>query len=287
MKVGLKRLALTALALLGYLLGLPLWKKIRSAGRGGLRVLRYHSISSDRFHETVVTPEQFRRQMRWLKEHCRVAGPDCVASSNGNSSVLVTFDDGYADNFRHALPILREEGVPAVVFLIAGYVGTDKLLPHDQGLDFTANRLLQWEEARNCDPRWMEFGSHGWSHSRLGSIADESGLWRELHDSKQTIEKELGRPVRFLSFPFGVDGDYDRRVTDMAKRAGYSAAFNAKYGENAADTDAFDLYRIGIERSDNLFTLRAKLNGALDLLRLAETRAGRKLVRMLNRAVGA
>jgi peptidoglycan/xylan/chitin deacetylase (PgdA/CDA1 family) len=282
-KTTLKRIALVLLAFLGYGLGLPLWKRLRRSD--GFRVLRYHSISRDRSHETNVSPDAFREQMLWLKQHYHVLDPDDLYARKDRPPVLVTFDDGYADNVHQALPILEEAGIKAVVFLIAGYVGTDKLLPHDAGQSLNAHRLLRWEEAKNSDARTIEFGSHGWSHRRLGQVGTAEELKRELVLSKQVIEEKIDRPVRFLSFPFGVHGDYDATVKAMGKEAGYSMAFNAKYGENTRGTDPFDLFRIGVEGSDTMFTFRAKLNGALDLLRLAETPWGRGLVRGLNHLV--
>ena len=281
MKVWLKRIALTGLALVGYLVGLPLWRS-----RRGLRILRYHSVSSERFHETTVTPENFRRQMHWLKRHYRVIAPGEMATTQG-TRVLITIDDGYADNFYQALPVLKEEDICALVFLVAGYVGTHNLLPHDHGESFDANRLLSWQEARQCDARHIEFGSHGWSHRRLSTLEDDGEMAQEFVQSKETIESETGHSVRFFSFPFGVAGDYDRRATARAEQAGYQAAFNAKYGDNLGLENRYDLYRIGVERSDTLFTLRAKLNGALDLLGLFETSWGRGLIRLANHMAGA
>jgi peptidoglycan/xylan/chitin deacetylase (PgdA/CDA1 family) len=225
--------------------------------------------------------------MRWIKKRHRVVGPDATLTPLPGPAVLVTLDDGYADNYHEALPVLRAEGIRALIFLVAGYAGTDNLLQHDEGGPVETNRLLRWEEVRDCDSRYVEFGSHGWSHRRLSTIADDVQMAQEVFLSKQRIEEESGRPVRFFSFPFGVEGDYDARATGMVREAGYQAAFNAKYGENREGVDAFDLYRIGVERSDNLFTLRAKLNGALDLLRWAQTPWGRRCVRWMNRAVGA
>ncbi len=263
---------MTVLALWGYAMGLPLWRRLSPTRRNALRILRYHSVSATRRHETVVTPEVFRRHMRWLKGYGDGRDPD----------YFITLDDGYADNARGAYAILREEGMKAIVFLIAGYVGTDRLLPHDEGGIVEDNRLMRWEEARRCDPGVMEFGSHGWSHQRMALLSDEQ-LQQEAADSKAVIEKEIGRPVRFFSYPFGVDGDYDSRAKEAVRRAGFEAAFNAKYGENLEGGDPYDLYRIGVEASDTLFTLRAKLNGALDLMRLAESAWGRRWVRRCNR----
>ena len=73
----------------------------------------------------------------------------------------------------------------------------------------------------------------------------------------------------------------------MAQKAGYEAAFNAKYGQNRGLENRYDLCRIGVERSDTMFTFRAKLNGALDLLALAEIPWVRRMIHRANRLLGA
>jgi len=80
--------------------------------------------------------------------------------------------------------------------------------------------------------------------------------------------------------------DYDGRAVREARRARLCRAVTARYGWNALGGDMFELRRMGIESSDTLFTLRAKLNGALDLLAIAK-RAPAAVRRVLNRALGA
>jgi len=96
----------------------------------GLLVLNYHRIgeaSSSPLDSGVfsATQEQFDRQLAWLKRHADVIGLDdldSVASGAPGRSVLITFDDGYLDNFQLALPVLERHGVPATFFITTGFI---------------------------------------------------------------------------------------------------------------------------------------------------------------------
>lgn len=102
-------------------------------------VLAYHrvvpSIGAD-VNQLCVSAENFAEHLRWLRAACRLIGPReflgqlgrgplaGVALDGGRPRVLVTFDDGYADNVLHALPILTENGAQAILFATSGAVGS-------------------------------------------------------------------------------------------------------------------------------------------------------------------
>ncbi|HEX7116981.1 MAG TPA: polysaccharide deacetylase family protein [Steroidobacter sp.] len=99
-------------------------------------VLMYHRVlpeSEDTFSADgiIVRPETFARQMAFLRRHFKLLSVEdlerCFAEGKPlpSRSCLVTFDDGWADNYEYALPILREQNVPAVIFLATDYIGTD------------------------------------------------------------------------------------------------------------------------------------------------------------------
>jgi peptidoglycan/xylan/chitin deacetylase (PgdA/CDA1 family) len=99
-------------------------------------VLMYHRVlpeSEDTFSADgiIVRPETFARQMAFLRRHFKLLSIEdlerCFAEGKPlpSRSCLVTFDDGWADNYQYALPILREQNVPAVIFLAADFIGTD------------------------------------------------------------------------------------------------------------------------------------------------------------------
>lgn len=111
----------------------------RIAGRRHLFILMYHRVDYQvsPLFETVVRPEFFEKQIAFLKKHFRIIGFDDLdrdASEAGyeEDAVILTFDDGYRDNYLHAFPILRKYKVSATVFLPTDYVGTGRLLWYDR-----------------------------------------------------------------------------------------------------------------------------------------------------------
>jgi peptidoglycan/xylan/chitin deacetylase (PgdA/CDA1 family) len=287
-KHGFKRVVLTCLALLGYLLLLPLWRRLRCLRRPEFRVLTYHSVSVTRCHETNVTPAAFARHMACLARHAHVhALADFVAGAAvpmeySRPAVAITFDDGYADNLHEALPCLQHYGFAATCFAVVGLLDTEEYLPHDLDELPEARRMLTRAEARGLQAGGVTVGSHLLEHCRLAPLSDTEVV-RQIESSRRELSELLARPVDLLAYPFGRVCDIDARAARGARAAGYAAAATAMYGWNAAGGDPFMLRRIGVESSDTSFTLRAKLNGALDLLTLFERRPVRQLIRGLNR----
>ncbi len=122
-------------------------------GNRGITILCYHSVKekSDFFCRSLA-PSLFRKQLKRLKRWCRFISLDeateelVSAKSCSRKGVVVTFDDGYRDNYTHAFPILKELGIPATVFLTTDHIGTNKLLWHDR-LAFYLRSLDQIDEA--------------------------------------------------------------------------------------------------------------------------------------------
>lgn len=136
--------------------------KLRSAVVADLRILAYHRVLSVEdedafgFDLDLVSASalQFRAQMEWLKRSYRpIRFRDVVdAWERGQPlpprSVIVTFDDGYDDNYRIAFPILRELGVPATFFVSTGHIDSSRVFAYD----WLVHMILQSTAARLCIP---------------------------------------------------------------------------------------------------------------------------------------
>jgi peptidoglycan/xylan/chitin deacetylase (PgdA/CDA1 family) len=273
--------------MLGYILLLPFWGRRR---KNNLLILRYHSISDHRRHEVNVRPSDFARQMELLARNCSPLSLKQAVSYLQNNTELpkkssvLTFDDGYKDNFTNAYPILKKFNLTATIFLVSGYIGTDRILPHDTGDIPAYNYLLGWEEAREMATAGIDFGSHTCSHANLAEAGKD--LQKEIINSKKTIEDNLKEKVMFISYPFGLCRDFNQEVKRIAIEAGYICGCSAMNGINDTNTDIFELRRIGIEASDNMFTFRAKLNGALGLLVFKDNLIFNKFLNLVNRLIG-
>jgi peptidoglycan/xylan/chitin deacetylase (PgdA/CDA1 family) len=213
-------------------------------------VLCYHAVSDTWPHQLSVTAEGLEAHLRLLlrRGYRPVAAADAVA---GDGKLLhVTFDDAFT-SVHDALPVLERLGVPATVFACTGYADdprplgvpelADELHMHAEEL-----RTMSWGELRELDGHeGIEVESHTVSHLHLPSLSDQE-LVGELHASRRRLEEELGRPCRFLAYPFG---DCDERVRAATRAAGYEAAFGLP--GDPTGRDPFDVFRVGVWRRDS------------------------------------
>ncbi len=152
--------------------------------------------------------------------------------------VVITFDDGYAGNYRHAFPILERNGLSATFFIISNRVGT----PH----------MLRWEELGEMQRHGMAVGSHTANHPLLSTL-DEDRTCDELVGSKRAIEDRLGSPVGFLSLP---NGDSNPFYVSVAQRAGYLGGCGSRFGFNTRSTQRYFWNRQAIKQGMSLARFR-------------------------------
>jgi peptidoglycan/xylan/chitin deacetylase (PgdA/CDA1 family) len=233
-----------------------------------LLVLLYHNVGSPPRRRGLpahwTEPGALRAQSRWLREagHTFVDA-DWVTASVGRGlrtapspvsrPTLLTFDDGQANLYTHALPVLEQEGVPALIFMVAGQVGG--VSAWEEQPRWGSNPLLTWEQMREMQQRGITFGSHTLTHRRLTSLADEE--WREeLAESKRVLEEGLGRPVETLAYPYG---DFSPEIGQAALEMGYRLCFSTAPGLNALDADPAALRRMNVRRHAGLWLFRRKV----------------------------
>lgn len=227
-------------------------------------VLLYHRVCADqdwRPNEFLVAASVFREQMRFL-----ATGPwrtarlsDVLAgrvpSAGPRPPVVLTFDDGYADVRTHALPILRELGLPAAVFPVLdpalgpGTWGTSPALRAP---------LLSHADLRVLETEGIEFGSHTLTHPHL-TACDDAALERELAGSLERLASLVARPLPVVAYPFG---DVDDRVKRAARRAGYSSGLAVASGPLALHADSFEIRRQIVGNSASEAYLAVRLSGA-------------------------
>lgn len=145
------------------------------------------------------------------------------------NSYLITFSDGYRGVYELAWPILRERGIPFVVFMHTGHVGSDKGRPK-----------MTWDQLRELDRSGLcRVESQTVSHPEDLTKLDDMAVRGEFLESKAVLERELGRPVTALAYP---NGKFDERVAALARAAGYRMAFTE---ELVRAESSPDLWRIG------------------------------------------
>ncbi len=199
----------------------------------GLAVPMYHRVGTapavSRQKKLWVHPDDFRWQLEYLLRHGfrPVLFSELDTMALEDRPVLITFDDGYADNFENAFPILRELGVKANIFLVAGSIGR-----HSEFNDPTETpyeRLLGLAELRTMrDSGLVEFGSHSMTHRNLERISEEEAGW-EIAESKRRLEEALERPVIAFSYTFGAGGRGEA-LRSLVRAAGYRYDFGVRQG---------------------------------------------------------
>ncbi|MEA1927560.1 MAG: polysaccharide deacetylase family protein [Candidatus Auribacterota bacterium] len=214
-------------------------------------ILLYHAVAEDRDFPTAagtnVTPENFERQMEFLHRSFEDLSLDKMAEAKSRRTVAVTFDDGYADNYTAAYPIIQKYRIPVTFFLTVSRIG--------RYWDFPDGPYpgISWEDIRamNDDPL-INFASHGYRHLDLTSLSEEESSM-EIKSSRIILEENIGEPVRFLSYPHG---SFNEAIIEQVRGAGYQGAFSVISSRG----DGYSRRRILISARDNMFRFKLKLS---------------------------
>lgn len=152
-----------------------------------------------------------------------------------NRNFHLSFDDGFRNIITNALPILREYGVPATFFVPTSIISTDDetLRQYCQNItNYPAMiEIATWDDLAIAQEQGLTIASHTRTHSRFSDISGSAAqLEHEIIGSKEDLERRLGRPCRYISWPYGTITDADTNSLDYVKRAGYDACFGAFRG---------------------------------------------------------
>lgn len=220
-------------------------------------ILMYHSVrpNSNAQDKLCLPPDTFDRQMRFLKQyHYNVISleelGDLIRSGKKIpfKTVVLTFDDGYKDNYLYAFPVLKKYQLPATIFVIVNEVGRQ----YDD--------RLSWEEIGLMQKSGLiTFGSHTVNHPWLPELKDEGILANEIFASKRILENNQRIPVNCFSYP---GGRFNEKIKSLVQKAGYKLAVATSPGAKYSRDDLFLLKRIRVSPRDaNLFTFFVKCSG--------------------------
>lgn len=206
-------------------------------------ILMYHYVSvppagSDVYRRDLsVSPDLFRSHLQALADagYTPISMYDLVDHLNQGAPlpekpVILTFDDGYRDNFENAFPLLEEFGMTAMFFVVTDFI--------DEG-----NPLyLSWDMAREMQDAGMFIESHGRNHASLRNRNDDYLIWQAL-GSAETIEHELGVRPRFITYPFG---HYDNNTIRIFESAGFWGGVTIIAGATHSTDNLFQLRRVRV-----------------------------------------
>jgi len=214
-------------------------------------ILCYHAASGSWRHDLSVPPGDIEREIRTLlRLRFTPVSARRAASSRADRTLALTFDDAYR-SVANVMPALARLRVPVTIFACAHFADAAAPLavPELAGQPEQELLTMGWDELREHAARGVEIGSHTVSHPHLPQLTDAE-IERELRESRERIEAELGRSCALLAYPYGEE---DARCRAAAKAAGYEAAFTLpRIGAPEDASDPYGLPRVGIFRRDGL-----------------------------------
>jgi len=148
-------------------------------------------------------------------------------------TVVLTFDDGYRDNFVNLRAIADEAQAPVSLFITTKPVDVQREFQHDLANGSKGHLPLTWSQILYWAPRGAEFGSHTQTHVDCASV-DHTTLEREIGGSREEMEARLGAPVRFFAFPFGKRENLSAQAIEIAASV-YPYFASGLDGENLPD----------------------------------------------------
>jgi peptidoglycan/xylan/chitin deacetylase (PgdA/CDA1 family) len=214
---------------------------------GGATVLCYHIVEAPAAPRMHITRDVFRQHLRYLEmtgynviplKHLYeyVSGKRAALPKN---AVVITIDDGWASTYTEIFPEMQKRKFPFTVFIYPKIIGQ------------TAN-ALSWKQIKEMSDAGVDIQSHSLSHPfltrrRHRSMGDNQyAEWvqRELAESKRLLEKNTGKKVQFLAYPYG---DYDEKLVEQVTKAGYKAALTCDFGVVRKGSDPLRMKRFVID----------------------------------------
>lgn len=213
-------------------------------------VLNYHSVTIDPGNIVVISPEKLAEQMAYLHDqgYTPLTLEAFIRLLEGDNSehtpkkpVLLTFDDGYIDNYEQAMPILAKYGFPATLFVSPG------MTEHDG--------YLNWEQIKKLQAAGWDIQPHGMSHPHLPKLSAEKQAY-EIVEARKQIEAQLGTTADIFCYPYG---EFNKTTLQLLNQHGFRYAFTIQQGMATNQQPPYQLKRIFVNGEESLKAFAAKL----------------------------
>ena len=216
------------------------------------------------YYDTFVTKENFEKQMKYLKENNYepIFFKDIKNGEYKNrfnkKYVIITFDDGYKDNYKVALPILKKYNFKIVLFLITD-CEYNKWDVEAEGREKEKRfPLMTKEEVQELIKSGLvEIGGHTSNHLDMPFIEQEK-LKEDLIFSKEKLKKLTGEELVSFAYPWGNNDDKSKK---LIRKLGYKFAVATESGTACFSDDLYEIQRIGIYSKDDIDKFKEKISG--------------------------
>ena len=234
------------------------------------RILMYHMVKKHlpgaRFNGLRVSPERFECQLCWLRDHgwqsYTVSEMIDARNELPDKLVVLTFDDGFEDNYSTVFPMLKKYGFKATLYLVVDRHNRDwsvsKKAHHNNEELKNEPKLTDAQVVEMLDSGVFELGGHTLTHANLASLSN-TDRQREIGQAKSELEDRFGVKVESFAYPFGIYSDGDPK---LVAAAGYTSAVTTNDGIEAfAGADLFQLKRVKISGKDTMLAFALRMRG--------------------------
>lgn len=215
-------------------------------------VLMYHSIDYEKGNELRVPKEKFKEQMKYLKDngYTTLTFDELYSFLVNNKpipekSVVITFDDGYEDNYSNAYPILKEFGFNATIFIITNAIDNEKAF-------LTSAQLKEMEQ------NGIDIESHTLAHDELNKLPYDKQV-ETLKGAREFIEKKLDKKVKYIAYPFG---KWNNDTIKALKETGYTMAFTTVGGWSNKSQGIYTLHRVYVSANYDMNEFERRLTNS-------------------------
>jgi peptidoglycan/xylan/chitin deacetylase (PgdA/CDA1 family) len=227
-------------------------------------ILVYHSVSADPpgwIRPFSVAPALFRRQLDAIV----ASGASTLSVSQfanaiaqrielPHPTVVITFDDGFADFASAASPALGERGLTATLYVTTGFLGG---LPDAQVADRPRGPWLEASELPELRAQGFEIGAHTHTHPQLDTL-ELADAQDEIERCKRHLENALDEEVRSFAYPHGYS---DPPVRELVRDAGFESACACKNAFSSVDDNPYELARLMVRRTTSPDQIRRWVHG--------------------------
>lgn len=244
-------------------------------------VVMYHRVinksENEGIHGTYIYENIFREHMKYLKDNnfsvITFEDLNNIGWRNrfdkNKKYIIITFDDGYVDNYELAFPILKEFNFKATIFLMGESTYNEWDVKADGEKSFP---LMSVEMIKEMQDYGIEFGAHTFNHPKLNKLSNDE-IKHQIVDVKKPLEEKIGREIITFAYPYGILNDYAKK---MVEEAGYTFGVATDSGSVCLSDDLYQIRRIAIFPNTNLFGFKRKVKGNYNFIKIKRENKNKK-----------
>jgi peptidoglycan/xylan/chitin deacetylase (PgdA/CDA1 family) len=210
-------------------------------------VVAFHRVSDSALPSSInCPPAVFRALCEFFKRHFSVMPlSELLRRLHDNvpieGALVITFDDGYRDNYEVAAPILRELALPATFFVATDFIDSDTQTFWDRK-DGVRSEWMTWSDVEALSAEGFDIGGHTMNHVDLASI-DEAAARHEIQGCRQKLTDRLRTTITHFAYPFGGVANINERARRLIQESGFVCCFSCHGGVVVPEDEVFELRR--------------------------------------------